>query len=262
MIDKIVQLFKDLPDKVGQAVSQFVQSVLQQIQQWAQNMVQQASQGIQNFAQAISQGLQQAMQAVQQGIQNLARPFQQLAQSAMQWGKDFIGNFAQGIMGAMGGLLSTVMSMASSIASYLHFSKPDVGPLADADQWMPDFGDMLTSGLNDQVKKVGSAARNVAVSISGATPNLNGFSTANSGTSEQTQVLKQILMELRSGNQAAAARGTIGYRIPSTELGSINQQFNSYNTNAQAAQLYNQINTLGGLAQEYAARGARTGLGF
>lgn len=262
MIDKIVQLFKDLPDKAMQAIDQFVQSVIQSIGQLAQQMVQSMQQGIQGFIQSISQGMQNAVQAVQQGLQNIAKPFQQIAQSAMQWGKDMINGFAQGIMGAMGGLLSSVQSMAASIASYLHFSKPDVGPLANVDQWMPDFGDTLASGLNAQVSKVGNAARNVAVSISGATPKLNGFSGVNTSNSEQTMILKQILLELRSGNQAAASRGTIGYRIPSTELGAINQQFNSYNTNAQAATLYNQINTLGGLAQEYALRGARTGLGF
>lgn len=264
MINAIVKAFQDLPQKVQQVIQQWIQDAVKQFQQFAQNVLQTIQGFAQGFVQTLSQGLQSAQQVVQQGIQGMAKPFTDLIQNAQRWGADFIGHFAQGIQSQMSGLMMSVMGMANSIASYLHFSKPDVGPLADVDTWMPDFGSTLATGLNAQVSKVGAAARNIAGAIGSSTPNLSSYSNiaVNAGSSEQTMILRQILQEIKSGNQQSGNRGTIGYQIPSTELGAINQQFNYYNASTQAATLYNQINTLGGLAQEYSARGSLNGLGF
>lgn len=52
-----------------------------------------------------------------------------LPKQALQWGKDMLDGFIQGIVGSVGGVINAVKDVGSAIASYLHFSRPDVGPL-------------------------------------------------------------------------------------------------------------------------------------
>ena len=44
-----------------------------------------------------------------------------------------------------------------SLLSFLHFSKPDEGPLSSIDEWMPHFGDQLATGLTATVPVVQAA---------------------------------------------------------------------------------------------------------
>lgn len=89
----------------------------------------------------------QAGNAVSSAVGNISSIIGGMISSAWGWGSDFIGNFASGVRNAMNGLLDTVRSMASDIASFLHFSVPDKGPLATADTWMPDMIDLLSAGI-------------------------------------------------------------------------------------------------------------------
>ena len=62
-----------------------------------------------------------------------------LPKQALQWGKDMLDGFIQGIVGSVGGIVNAVKDVGSAIASYLHFSRPDVGPLRNYETWMPDM---------------------------------------------------------------------------------------------------------------------------
>lgn len=93
--------------------------------------------------------------------------FEGLAAKALTWGVDMVKSLAQGIMSAIGNVTNAAANIASAITSHLHFSKPDVGPLADVDTWMPDFGKLLASGLDAQVAGVGAAANRVAGAVAG-----------------------------------------------------------------------------------------------
>lgn len=62
-----------------------------------------------------------------------------LPKQALQWGKDMLDGFIQGIVGSVGGVINAVKDVGSAIASYLHFSRPDVGPLRNYETWIPDM---------------------------------------------------------------------------------------------------------------------------
>ena len=70
-----------------------------------------------------------------------------MASSAVSWGKDIVGGIAGGIKKGVSWVGSAVKSVAKGIRSFLHFSVPDEGPLADADTYMPDFMKLLTGGI-------------------------------------------------------------------------------------------------------------------
>lgn len=73
---------------------------------------------------------------------------------ALQWGKDLIGGFIDGIIGNVGNLINSVKNVAATIASYLHFSRPDVGPLRDYETWMPDMMQGMASSLRANIYRL------------------------------------------------------------------------------------------------------------
>ena len=76
---------------------------------------------------------------------------------ALQWGKDLIGGFIDGIIGNVGNLINSVKNVAATIASYLHFSRPDVGPLRDYETWMPDMMQGMASSLRANIYRLTDA---------------------------------------------------------------------------------------------------------
>ena len=84
---------------------------------------------------------------------------------AKSWGADMMSNISSGISGAIGKVKSAASNVASVIRSYLHFSVPDVGPLADASSYMPDMIDMMTSGMMKGVPKVEASAARLGTAI-------------------------------------------------------------------------------------------------
>lgn len=76
---------------------------------------------------------------------------------ALQWGKDLISGFVDGIIGSVGNLINSVKNVAATVASYLHFSRPDVGPLREYEQWMPDMMSGLAKGITSNIYRVTDA---------------------------------------------------------------------------------------------------------
>lgn len=66
---------------------------------------------------------------------------------AIGWGKDFINGLKSGIMSGVRGIVSAVKGIGDKIRSFLHFSRPDEGPLRDYEMWMPDFMAGLSKGI-------------------------------------------------------------------------------------------------------------------
>lgn len=80
-----------------------------------------------------------------------------LPKQALQWGKDMISGFINGIVGSVGGIVNAVKDVGSAIASYLHFSRPDIGPLRNYETWMPDMLTGMAESIRANVYKVTDA---------------------------------------------------------------------------------------------------------
>lgn len=84
-----------------------------------------------------------------------------LASNALEWGADMIMSLIDGIQGVLGNLGDAMNSVASTISRYIHFSKPDVGPLSDFDTYAPDMIDLFTEGLEDGERKISATFEDV-----------------------------------------------------------------------------------------------------
>lgn len=106
-------------------------------------------------------------------VQDEARRLAGRAQMAIKsndsskWGEDMVTGLGNGISrksnsswftGILGGL-------AGKVASYIHFSRPDVGPLREYEKWMPDMINGLTKTLEGSSSKLYNASEKLAEKV-------------------------------------------------------------------------------------------------
>ena len=98
-----------------------------------------------------------------------------LGDDASGWGADMAENFAAGFAaGADGTLIPTVATVAGAIAALLHHSEPDVGPLANDSQWMPDLMRSMAAGIRDYSPLVVGQMEALASDIGSLMPTSSG----------------------------------------------------------------------------------------
>lgn len=129
------------------------------------NMVDRVKQAFVNMKDSISSTVGGIRDAIVNGIQQAVEYITGLPGKALQWGKDFMQGFADGISAFAGQIVDRVKGIADTIASYLHFSRPDVGPLRDYEQWMPDMMKGIAKGMTENVGTVETAAFKVSDGI-------------------------------------------------------------------------------------------------
>ena len=78
--------------------------------------------------------LQATMELIPQIIESLTELGPMLVENALSWGSDMIQGLIDGVTSMLGDLGNAASNVASTIASYLHFSVPDKGPLSDMDE--------------------------------------------------------------------------------------------------------------------------------
>lgn len=85
-----------------------------------------------------------------------------LPKKAIGWGKDFVQGLIDGIKSKFGGIVDSVKGIGGKIKEFLHFSRPDKGPLREYEKWMPDFMKGLAKGIRNNEPMVISAAASLA----------------------------------------------------------------------------------------------------
>lgn len=85
-----------------------------------------------------------------------------LGTQAITWGKDLIQGFVNGIKSVVQKVVDAVKNIGQKIKNFLHFSRPDEGPLRDYEQWMPDFVSGLAQGIRDNAYLLEDAVSDMA----------------------------------------------------------------------------------------------------
>lgn len=139
-IDDIVNFFGTLPGRIGT----WLDETITNIAQWGANM--------------IDKGVNSAKDL----IDGIADFFKSLPGLALEWGADMIDGFVQGIKDSVGWVIDAVSDVADTITSWLHFSKPDVGPLREYEKWMPDMMHGMAKGIRNNRWKIEDELSNLA----------------------------------------------------------------------------------------------------
>lgn len=96
------------------------------------------------------------------GFQNAISFITSLPGQAINWGRDIINGIVDGIHDAFDNLVGAVSDIAETIASYIHFSVPDKGPLRFFNSYMPDMMSQLAKGIENNMPKVERAMGDLA----------------------------------------------------------------------------------------------------
>lgn len=122
---------------------------------WGMNLIDKFKDGINK------QNQSKALLSSFQSVINNARNYLDAGRTAYTWGEDMMKGFINGINALKNRIARTAESVAKSISSFLHFSKPDVGPLRDYETWMPD----MIKGLSDTLIKASPILDNTVAGI-------------------------------------------------------------------------------------------------
>ena len=97
---------------------------------------------------------------------------------AMQWGIDLINNLVEGIKSMIDRVGDAISDVADVIASFIHFSEPDQGSLADFNSFMPDMMRQMASGITKGIPMVENAMDNLTKTM---VPTMGGINVSGAG---------------------------------------------------------------------------------
>ena len=81
-----------------------------------------------------------------------------ISTQAGSWGADLVSGLASGITSGGGIIAKAVSWIGDIIKGFLHFSRPDEGPLREYEKWMPDMIQGMADGIRDNAYLLQEAA--------------------------------------------------------------------------------------------------------
>ncbi len=106
--------------------------------------------------------------AITTGMNKATSTLKNLSTDALTWGKDMVSGMASGIKNNASSIGDAVSNIANKISSWLHFSRPDEGPLHEYETWMPDMVEGLSKTLSVSSPKLVQSVKSMAHSMSDA----------------------------------------------------------------------------------------------
>ncbi len=110
-------------------------------------------------------------------VSTIVDKIKELPSKMFNWGKDMVDGLADGIKSMGKKVGDAAKGIGNKIKSFLHFSRPDEGPLREYETWMPDFIQGLTDSLDKASPELINQVRQLSSEVAQAMqPNmaLNG----------------------------------------------------------------------------------------
>lgn len=165
---------KNIWNNIKTAATNIWNSIKDTVSNIASNLKNSAVKVFKNMVSGIKSALSGLGDVVKNGFQSAIDFITSLPGKAVEWGGDFIDGMKDGIMSGIDGIVSAVKGVGDKIRSFLHFSRPDEGPLRDYETWMPDMMKGLANGIYENLpvldKAVSAAARSINYEIMKDTP--------------------------------------------------------------------------------------------
>lgn len=165
----------------------------EQFRQTVDKMVENVKNAFQNLYQNVTTKAREIGTTIINGIKSAVDYIASLPGQFLNWGRDMIDNLISGIKEGIGKIGDAIGSVADTIRSYIHFSKPDKGPLADFDTYMPDMTKMITSGIRAGIPEIEKAMKEEAAAMRPNLQEANGTAIAYNRLAEKLGNLQVVL---------------------------------------------------------------------
>ena len=164
-------------NEIKQGIVDAVTNTVNRIGEFPSRFMEKARQIADRFVEGIRNLRSNFTESIRNGIQGGLDYISSLPRRFYTWGVDMLQNLIDGIWHMVGRVADAAANVASRIASFLHFSVPDEGPLASFEEWMPDFMGGLADGIRKNKGVVIDEIKSLAADMS---PNLE-FDVSNAG---------------------------------------------------------------------------------
>lgn len=124
---------------------------------------------------------------------------------AEQYGADFVSGFATGMHRNNGLLANAAKKLAEIVKEYLHFSRPDVGPLRDYENWMPDFVSGLADSMRSSEWIMADAARDLAQTVTNNTTNNISMNVYGAAGQDPNQIANVVMLRIQEATNRRSA---------------------------------------------------------
>lgn len=151
----------------------------------------------QNITESMATGMAQGKSGVigaAEEVQMSAFAVWNESNQAEQYGADFVSGFATGMHRNNGLVANAAAQIAQTIKEWLHFSRPDVGPLRDYETWMPDFVGGLARTMKESEWMLADASQDLAQTINNNTVTNNITMTVNGAAGQNVNDLANVVM--------------------------------------------------------------------
>lgn len=191
--DTIEKLMETIPILIIKIVEAVIKSLPKIIEAGARILLS-LGQGIMTYYGKIGEWMGNIINAIKEKIGNLGS-------KALEWGKDMIQGFINGIKSMLGNVGDAAKNVGSKIREFLHFSRPDKGPLREYETWMPDMVKGLTKTLNASSPKLYNASKNLSEKIANGLDISNIYDKMSSAVNFETQRLSANLSTTANVNR-------------------------------------------------------------
>lgn len=151
----ILNWFKELPSNI----MNFVSSLPNKMLNFGKNILNSLISGIKSLLGNLKNVAGDIANSVIDAIKSLPSKM-------FNWGKEMIGHLGDGISSMIGWIGEKAGSIADTIASWLHFSVPDQGPLRKVPTWMPDMMQELGDSIDKNLWMMKKPMENLAKTMS------------------------------------------------------------------------------------------------
>ena len=104
-----------------------------------------------------------------------------------------IQGFIDGIKKMLGNLADAAKNVGSKIKEFLHFSRPDKGPLREYEKWMPDMVKGLSKTLTTSSPELYNASKKLAEKVANNLDISSAYSKLDNAVELETQRLSTNL---------------------------------------------------------------------
>lgn len=201
LVNAIPKIIEKLPEIIRALVKGLLKALPQLLEVGVQLIIALAS--------GLLQSIPAIIQAVGQLIVNGFQDLKNLPGKALEWGKDMVQGFINGIKGMIGKVGEAASSLGNKVKEYLHFSKPDAGPLRDYKTWMPDMIKGLTTSLHESAPILYKETQNVAGMLkNGLTSGLNNINVQGAGAGNTENTVVNVTFNVQQLTDAELERAT------------------------------------------------------
>ena len=184
-VSSVVGAIKEVITSVWNAIKSTVTSIVGGLKDAVVNVFNSLLSGIKNAMSGIAG-------AVKSGFDAAINFIKGLPSQALQWGKDIIGGLINGIKSKISGLVDSVKDIAGTIASFLHFSEPDEGPLSNFHTFMPDMIGLLGKGIRGNLGKLTGPMKELAGTLIPATDSMTAGAQAAGGSGSGSSLAARL----------------------------------------------------------------------